>query len=96
MLRRRSEFFLFLDDTRSAKSEKEERPSSPCEDYLRVLLQMKITSDVSEQTGLSQVCSAPSGLKGQLQDPIQTHFCDLCREGVFFKMSWSEKPFQLL
>lgn len=83
MLRRRSEFFLFLDDARSAKSEKEERPSSPCEDYLRVLLQMKITNDVSEQTGFSQVCSAPSGLKGQLQDPIQTHFCDLCREGVF-------------
>ncbi|XP_029692943.1 formin-binding protein 1 isoform X2 [Takifugu rubripes] len=45
MLRRRSEFFLFLDDACSAKSEKEERPSSPCEDYLRVLLQMKITSD---------------------------------------------------
>ncbi|XP_056873967.1 formin-binding protein 1 isoform X18 [Takifugu flavidus] len=45
MLRRRSEFFLFLDDACSAKSEKEEHPSSPCEDYLRVLLQMKITSD---------------------------------------------------
>lgn len=70
MLRRRSEFFLSLDDAHSAKSEKEgrkeERPPNPCEDYLQVLLQMKMTSDVSEQTGFSQVCSAPSGLKGQL------------------------------
>lgn len=66
MLRRRSEFFLFLDDSHSSQLEKEERPTSPCEDYFKVLLQLKMTSDVSEQTGFSQVCSAPTGLKGQL------------------------------
>lgn len=58
MLRRRSEFFLFLDDSRSKKSgkeeHKEERHPSPCDDYLEVLLQMKGTSDVSEQIGFPQ------------------------------------------
>ncbi len=53
MLRRRSEFFVFLDSARSAKLEKEEQQEetqlSPYEEYLHVLLQMKITSAVSEQ-----------------------------------------------
>ena len=53
MLRRKSEFFIFLDNVRSGKSEteeqKEEQQLSPYEDYLQVLLQMKMTSDVSEQ-----------------------------------------------
>lgn len=52
MLRRRSEFFVFLDNVRSVKQEKEEQKEekhlSPYEDYLQVLLQMKVTSDVSE------------------------------------------------
>lgn len=51
MLRRRSEFFVFLDGVRSAKPEreepKEERLLSPYEEYLQVLLQMKMTSSVS-------------------------------------------------
>lgn len=53
MLRRKSEFFVFLDSARSVKSEKEERKEtlqlSPYEEYLQVLLQMKMTSAVSEQ-----------------------------------------------
>lgn len=52
MLRRRSEFFVFLDGVRSVKSEKEEQkeepPLSPYEEYLHVLMQMKMTSAVSE------------------------------------------------
>ncbi|XP_076614812.1 formin-binding protein 1 isoform X5 [Chaetodon auriga] len=48
MLRRRSEFFVFLDNVRSVKSEKEEQKEeeqlSPYEEYLQVLLQMKMTS----------------------------------------------------
>lgn len=53
MLRRKSEFFVFLDGVRSAKSDteeqKEDRQPSPYEEYLQVLLQMKLTSAVSEQ-----------------------------------------------
>lgn len=53
MLRRKSEFFVFLDSVRSVKSEKEEQkeeqPLSPCEEYLHLLLQMKMTSNVSGQ-----------------------------------------------
>lgn len=53
MLRRRSEFFVFLDNVRSVKSEMEEQKEecqlSPDEEYLQVLLQMKMTSAVSEQ-----------------------------------------------
>lgn len=53
MLRRRSEFFVFLDSVRSVKSEKEEQKEeqqlSPYEEYLQVLLQMKMASAVSEQ-----------------------------------------------
>lgn len=64
---RRSEFFLFLDDARSGKSGREEHEEeshpSACEDYLGVLLQMKMTSGVREQTGFPQVCSAPMGIK---------------------------------
>ncbi|XP_034997550.1 formin-binding protein 1 isoform X1 [Hippoglossus stenolepis] len=48
MLRRKSEFFVFLDSVRSVKSEKEEQNEenqlSPYEEYLQVLLQMKMTS----------------------------------------------------
>ncbi|KAM3874520.1 formin-binding protein 1 [Diretmus argenteus] len=47
MLRRRSEFFVFLDSVRSEKSDpgKNDEPQlSPFEEYLQVLLQMKITS----------------------------------------------------
>ncbi|XP_029940153.1 formin-binding protein 1 isoform X19 [Salarias fasciatus] len=48
MLRRRSEFFVFLDNAFSVKSEKEEpkeeRQLSAYEEYLQVLLQMKMTS----------------------------------------------------
>lgn len=82
MLRRRSEFFLFLDDTRAGKSGKEEHKEehhpSPCEDYLGVLLQMKMTSDVSEQTGFPQVCSAPTGIKRKLELPTKLDLCHLC------------------
>lgn len=53
MLRRRSEFFVFLDSVRSVRSEKEEQKEelqlSPYEEYLQVLLQMKMTSAVSAQ-----------------------------------------------
>lgn len=53
MLRRKSEFFVFLDSIRSVKSEKVERQEEcqlrPFEEYLQVLLQMKMTSAVSEQ-----------------------------------------------
>ncbi|KAK1883869.1 Formin-binding protein 1 [Dissostichus eleginoides] len=49
MLRRKSEFFIFLDNVRSGKSEteeqKEEQQLSLYEEYLQVLLQMKMTSD---------------------------------------------------
>ncbi|XP_034752200.1 formin-binding protein 1 isoform X18 [Etheostoma cragini] len=48
MLRRRSEFFVFMDSVRSSKSEtdeqKEEHQLSPFEEYLQVLLQMKLAS----------------------------------------------------
>lgn len=60
MLRRRSEFFIFLDSVRSVKSEnkeekeeenkegKKEQKLSPLEEYLQLLLQMKMASAVSE------------------------------------------------
>lgn len=52
MLRRRSEFFLFLDNVISVKlereEEKEEHQLGPYEEYLQVLLQMKMTSAVSK------------------------------------------------
>lgn len=59
MLRRKSEFFVFLDSVRSVKSEKEEREREerqprPFEEYLQVLLQMKMTSAVSEQKTYSR------------------------------------------
>lgn len=56
MLRRRSEFFVFLDGMRSKPEEeqKEERAQSACEEYLHVLLQMKMTSSVSQQDLLMQ------------------------------------------
>lgn len=56
MLRRRSEFFVFLDGMRSKPEEeqKEERPQSACEEYLQVLLQMRTTSSVSQQDLLMQ------------------------------------------
>ncbi|XP_039635071.1 formin-binding protein 1 isoform X12 [Perca fluviatilis] len=48
MLRRRSEFFVFMDSVRSQKSEteeqKEEHQLSPFEEYLQMLLQMKLAS----------------------------------------------------
>ncbi|XP_077399049.1 formin-binding protein 1 isoform X10 [Vanacampus margaritifer] len=43
MLRRRSEFFIFLDSP-PVKLEKDGRKLSPYEEYLQVLLQMKMTS----------------------------------------------------
>lgn len=55
MLRRRSEFFVFLDNALSVKAEREEpkeeeeQKLGPFEDYLQVLLQMKMTSAVSVQ-----------------------------------------------
>lgn len=52
MLRRRSEFFVFLDGMRAKPEEeeqREERPQSACEEYLQVLLQMKMTSYVSHR-----------------------------------------------
>lgn len=58
MLRRRSEFFIFLDNVCSVKSEKEDHQLSPCDDYLQVLLQMKMTSAVSEQKWFLQNCSS--------------------------------------
>lgn len=51
MLRRRSEFFVFLDSVRAVKSdpdESDEPQLSPFEEYLQVLLQMKMTSAVSD------------------------------------------------
>ncbi|XP_076742796.1 formin-binding protein 1 homolog isoform X10 [Maylandia zebra] len=48
MLRRRSEFFVFLDSALSVSTQKEEQkeepPLSPSDEYLQVLLQMKTTS----------------------------------------------------
>ncbi|XP_061764026.1 formin-binding protein 1 isoform X28 [Nerophis ophidion] len=44
MLRRRSEFYIFLDGS-SVKAEREERNLSPYQEYLQVLLQMKMTSN---------------------------------------------------
>ncbi|XP_032394847.1 formin-binding protein 1 homolog isoform X22 [Etheostoma spectabile] len=48
MLRRRSEFFVFMDSVRSLKLEteeqKEEHQLTPFEEYLQVLLQMKLAS----------------------------------------------------
>lgn len=52
MLRRKSEFFVFMDNVRSAKSETAEEDKSqlsPFEEYLQVLLDMKITSTVSRK-----------------------------------------------
>lgn len=78
MLRRRSEFFLFLDEARSGKpgkeEQKEEHHPSPCEDYLGVLLQMKMTSDVSEQAGFPQVCSAPTAIKRKPELPLSSTY----------------------
>lgn len=56
MLRRRSEFFVFLDGMRSKPEEEQkgERAQSACEEYLQVLLQMKMTSFVSQQDLLMQ------------------------------------------
>lgn len=52
MLRRRSEFFVFLDSALSVITQKEEQkeepPLSPSDEYLQVLLQMKMTSAVSQ------------------------------------------------
>ncbi|XP_056287796.1 formin-binding protein 1 isoform X2 [Pseudoliparis swirei] len=47
MLRRRSEFWLFLDSARATegREEREAREPSPCDEYLQVLLEMKTTSD---------------------------------------------------
>lgn len=47
---------MFLDGMRSKPEEeqKEERPQSACEDYLQVLLQMRMTSFVSQQDLLMQ------------------------------------------
>lgn len=50
MLRRKSEFFDFMDNIRTSKSESAEPDKSqlsPFEEYLQVLLDMKITSTVS-------------------------------------------------
>lgn len=49
MLRRRSEFWLFLDSARATegREEREAREPSPRDEYLQVLLEMKTTSDVS-------------------------------------------------
>lgn len=95
MLRRRSEFFLFVDDARSGKSGKEEHKEechpSPCEDYLGVLLQMKMTSDVSEQAGFPQVCSAPTKIRRKLEIPLNsTYMIFTCLHGVFLMISMSE------
>lgn len=58
MLRRRSQFFVLIDNALSVKAEKEEQKeeeqkeealtASPFEEYLQNLLQMKTTSAVSE------------------------------------------------
>lgn len=52
MLRRRSEFFVFLDSALSVITQKEEQkeepPLSPSDEYLQVLQQMKTTSAVSQ------------------------------------------------
>ncbi|XP_059906454.1 formin-binding protein 1 isoform X16 [Gadus macrocephalus] len=48
MLRRKSEFFVFMDSVRSSRSEPVEEDklqSSPFDEYLQVLLDMKITSN---------------------------------------------------
>lgn len=53
MFRRKSlsaELFVFLDSVRSVTSEREEQQLSPSEEYLQALLQMKMTSAVSEQS----------------------------------------------
>ncbi|KAG8010386.1 Formin-binding protein 1 [Nibea albiflora] len=59
MLRRKSEFFVFLDSVRAAKSQKEEqreeRQLRPFEEYLQVLLQMKMTSARSIRSG-DRIC----------------------------------------
>lgn len=55
MLRRRSQFFVFLDNALSVKAEEEgaiegeEVALTPFEEYLQMLLQMKMTSSVSGQ-----------------------------------------------
>lgn len=51
MLRRKSEFFDFVDNLRSSKSQSAEQESqlSPFEDYLQMLLDMKIASSVSSR-----------------------------------------------
>jgi hypothetical protein len=52
MLRRKSEFFVFMDSVRSSRSEPVEEDKlqlSPFDEYLQVLLDMKITSNVSRK-----------------------------------------------
>ncbi|KAL6096663.1 uncharacterized protein ACO6RY_05933 [Pungitius sinensis] len=53
MLRRKSEFFVFLESVRSLKADaeepREEPPPSAYEEYLQLLMQMKTTSGVSER-----------------------------------------------
>ena len=52
MLRRKSEFFVFMDSVRASRSEPAEGDRSqlsPFDEYLQVLLDMKITSNVSRK-----------------------------------------------
>ena len=62
MLRRRSEFFVFLDSVCTLKPEQEAReeppPLTPFEEYLQTLLQMKMTSAVSPPSRWSSQGSA--------------------------------------
>lgn len=99
MLRRRSEFFVFLDGMRSKPEEeqKEERPQSACEEYLQVLLQMKTTSSVSQQdllmlnrfNAFSKQLN-PSTFSECVTDPPSSH-CDSQLRSNFLLLTFCNK-----
>lgn len=68
MLRRRSQFFVFLDNALSVSAEDEgargeEHVLTPFEEYLQMLLQMKMTSSVSQQKTVENFSFVISSLK---------------------------------
>lgn len=68
MLRRKSEFFVFLESVRSSKAEEteepKEEPASAYEEYLQLLMQMKTTSGVSEPVLFEKRASSGRQLVG--------------------------------
>lgn len=82
MLRRRSQFFVFLDNALSVSAEDEgaregeEHILTPFEEYLQMLLQMKMTSSVSQQKTVETFSFIRSSLKN---GPVECLSCQRFR-----------------